>query len=302
MKSLITFILSLLLGSALAQTQIPNGGFEEWTPNSTNIYYEPGGDFWATLNPLATLGGPVTVSRTTDAYSGEYAAQLESKLWGDLLISGLLVSGNFIANPPSISNGQPFTDKPSKFIGWYKYTPINGDSAGVAAILTRYNAEAGQQDTIAKAINAITENVQTYTQFVFDFDYLLPGIDPDTIIIVFSSSGDAGNFQGQDGSTLLLDDISLEYPSGLLERLLPEFTVKAFPSPAAEWVSFQFDTEQPEQLICYVYTLDGRLIRSFSPKDKEYQMDVSTWQQSKYILQVFKENRLVSSAKFIVAH
>lgn len=302
MKTLNILIFSLLIGSAMAQTQIPEGGFENWIPNSTNIYYEPGGDFWTTLNPLATLGGPVTVSQTTDAHSGEYAAKLETKLWGTLLISGLLVSGNFILTEPYIQNGKPFTDTPSKFKGWYKYTPVNSDSAGVAAILTRYNTEAGQQDTVARAISALTESVQTYTQFEFDFDYLLTGINPDTIILVFTSSGNAGNFQGEEGSTLILDDISLEYPSGLLESLQPEFTVKAFPSPADEQVSFQFNTAQPEKLLCYVYSLEGRLIKSFTPKGKEYQMNVSTWPQSKYILQVFKGNSLVSSSKFIVAH
>jgi len=302
MKALNTLILILLIGSAMAQTQIPEGGFNNWTPNSTNVYFEPAGDWWTTLNPLATLGGPVTVYATTDAHSGEYAAQLETILWGDLLISGLLVSGNFILTEPYIENGKPFTDTPSKFKGWYKYTPVNGDSAGVAAILTKYNVSAGQQDTVATAITAITEGVQAYTQFEIDFDYLIPDVDPDTIIIVFTSSGDGGNFQGQVGSTLTIDDISLEYPSGLLESLLPEFSVKVFPTPAAEQVSFNFDTSQAKKLLCDVYALDGRLIQSFSPDGKEHRIDVSTWPQGRYILQVYKGNSFVSSAKFIVAH
>ena len=302
MKTLLCLILSLLIVSGTAQTQIPEGGFNNWTPNSTNIYYEPSGGWWTTLNSLATLGGPVTVYQTTDAYTGDYAAQLETINWGDLLISGLLVSGNFILTEPYIQNGQPFTDKPSKFKGWFKYTPVNGDSAGIGALLTRYNAEAGHQDTVATAITAIEENVQTYTQFEIDFDYLIPGLDPDTIIIVFTSSGDAANFQGEIGSTLTIDDISLEYPAGLLERLLPELTVRVFPSPAAERVTFKFETTQPEKLLCDIYGLDGRWIRSFSPGGMEHQMDVSTWSEGKYILQVYKGSSLVSSAKFIVIH
>jgi hypothetical protein len=302
MKTFIGLLLFLVMGSAMAQTQIPEGGFNNWTPNSTNVYFEPTGGWWTSLNSLATLGGPVTLSQTTDAHSGEFAALMETKLWGDLLLAGLLVSGNFILEEPFIQNGQPFTDSPSKFKGWYKYTPVSGDSAGVAAILTRYNTGAGQQDTIAIARRAIEENVQTYTEFEIAFDYLITGVEPDTLIIVFTSSGDGGNFNGEVGSTFIVDDISLEYTTGLLESLLPEIDVKAYPTPAADHVTFTFDTPRPEKLLCEVYTLDGRFIQSFSPNNKEHLMDVSSLPRGKYILQVFEDNSLVSSAKFIVAH
>ena len=179
---------------------------------------------------------------------------------------------------------------------------VNPLTAGVGALLTRYNFEAGRQDTVAKAITAIEENAQVYTQFEIDFDYLIPGLSPDTIIIVLTSSGDGGNFQGQIGSTLIVDDLSLEYPAGLLESLLPELEVSVFPSPAAERVTFKFDTSHPEKLRCDVYALEGRLARSFSPYAKEHKMDVSAWPQGKYILQVYEGSTLVSSAKFIVAH
>jgi len=302
MKTLNILILSLLIGSAMAQTQIPEGGFNNWTPNSTNIYYEPAGDWWTTLNSLASLGGPVTVSRTTDAHSGEYAAKLETKLWGDFLISGLLASGNFVMTEPYIQNGRPYTETPSSFKGWYKYSPVNGDSAGVGAILTRYNTDTGQKDTIATAVRAITENAETYTQFEIDFDYLIPSVNPDTIIIVFTSSGDGGNFMGQVGSTFIIDDILLEYPSGIKESLSQEFTINAYPSPANNQLSLEFNTNHPEKLLCSIYAIDGRFMQSFSLSDKKHKLDVSTWQQGKYIVQAYMDNSLVSSAKFIVVH
>jgi hypothetical protein len=302
MKALNVFLLFMLITSAMAQTQIPEGGFNNWNPNSINTYYEPAGDWWATLNPLVSIGAPVTVYPTSDAHSGEYAAQLETKLWGTLLLSGLLVSGDFILSAPYIQNGKPFTDTPSKFKGWYKYISVNGDSAGIAAILTRYNTGKGKQDTVATAITAITENASTYTEFEIDFEYLMPGINPDSIIIVFTSSGDGGNFQGEVGSTLTIDDISLEYPFGIQESLMPEFIVEAFPSPATNNISFKFYTTQAEKLFCFVYSLNGQMIQSFSPVGKEHQMDVSNWSQGKYIIQVYKDSKLASSAKFIVNH
>jgi hypothetical protein len=77
MKTLYMLIFSLLLSSAIAQTQIPESGFNNWEPNSTNVFFEPVGDWWTTLNYLASLGGPVTTYPTEDAHSGEYAAAME---------------------------------------------------------------------------------------------------------------------------------------------------------------------------------------------------------------------------------
>ena len=302
MKTLFCLLFSLLMGSAMAQTQIPEGGFENWSPNSTNVYFEPTGGWWTTLNSLATLGGPVTVSPTEDAHTGAYAAKMETLIWGDLLITGLLASGDFIQTPPYIRNGQPFTETPSKFKGWYKYKPVDGDSAGVAAFLTRYNTTAGRQDTLAEAVIAFTDNVETYTQFEVNFDYLIPDTSPDSLLIIMTSSGAGGDFAGAAGSTLIVDDLVLEYVTGVQESLLSELMVKVFPTPAFEQVTFQFDTNHPEDLQCDVYGFDGRLIQSFYPSSKEHQMDVSTWTQGRYILQVLEGSTLVATAKFIVAY
>ena len=302
MKKLNTLILLFLVASVMAQTEIPEGGFNNWTPSSAGNFSEPSGGWWTSLNSLQSLGGPVTLSASTDAHSGEYAAQMETKLWGTLLISGLLVAGDFITSDPFIKQGKPFTDKPAKFKGWYKYLSVEGDSAGIVAMLTKYNAGTGQKDTIAEAIGVVLNTVSTYTMFDIDFVYNNNDIDPDSIIIVFTSSGDGGNFLGQAGSTLLVDDIFLEYPSGVQESLAPEFSVQVFPSPANDKLSFEFNTLFPEKLSCFVFAIDGSLIQSFSPKEKTHNMDVSNWQQGKYIIQAYLGNTLVTTSKFLVVH
>jgi hypothetical protein len=203
---------------------------------------------------------------------------------------------------PYIMLGKPFTDKPSKFKGWYKYMPVSGDSAGGVAMLTRFNMGTGKTDTIAKANIMFKNSVSIYTEFNLDFDYKITGLNPDTIIMVFTSSADGGNFNGQVGSTLLIDDVSLEYITGLQEVFMPEFLVNVYPSPANKDVSLEFNTSNPEKLRCHVYAIDGRFMKSFSPIGKNHQLDVSTWQQGSYILQAWMGNSLVSSAKFVVLH
>ncbi len=291
-----------IVGSAMTQTQIPEGGFNNWTPSSLNTYYEPSGGWWTTLNTLTSLGGPVTVSRSTDVHSGTYAAKLETKQWGTFLIAGLLASGKFIMTSPYIELGKPFTDKPLKFKGWYKFASVNGDSAGVVALLTRFNSGTGKKDTIAMANQMFLNSISVYTQFDLDFNYKISGLNPDTIIMVFTSSADGGNFNGQAGNTLLIDDVSLEYSNGLAEILMPEFIVNAYPLPANEQLSLEFKTADPEQLLCHIYAIDGRLVKSFSPDSEKHQLNVSDWQQGSYILQACIGNNIVSSAKFIVKH
>jgi hypothetical protein len=302
MKKLYILVLSFIAGTTMAQTQMPEGGFNNWTPSTLNTYYEPTGGWWTTLNSLVSLGGPVTVSRSNDVHSGTFAAKLETKQWGTFLLPGLLVSGNFILTSPFIKQGKPFTDKPSKFKGWIKYTSVNSDSAAIVALLTKFNTGTGKQDTIARAVQIIKNDISVYTPFDINFDYSNTSISPDSIILVLTSSADGGNFHGQVGSTLFVDDISLEYATGLQESLMPEFSLSVFPSPAAKQLLLEFNTSQPEQLRCIIYSINGRFIQSFTPSGKNHQLDVSGWEQDCYLLQAWMGKSLVSSAKFVIVH
>ena len=302
MKNLLILFFSCIVGSAFAQAQIPEGGFNNWTPFSLNSYSEPTGGWWTTLNTLSTLGGPVTVSPSTDVHSGAYAAKLETKQWGTLLLSGLLVSGKFINAAPFIKQGQPFTDKPSRFKGWYKFAPVSGDSAAIVAILTKFNTTSGKADTVASTVNVIKNTTSAYTQFDFKLDYRIANMNPDTIKIVFVSSADGANMKGQNGSTLLIDDISLEYATGLQEILMPDFNIEAYPSPASDQVLLKFNTSNSEQLFCQVYSIDGHLMLSFIPSGNEHRFDVTEWPQGTYLVQARTRDALVSSSKFQVVH
>ncbi len=303
MKKRLFILFSLfIVGSAIVQAQIPEGGLNNWTPSAQNTYYEPTGGWWTTLNTLSALGGPVTVSRTSDVHSGTYAAQLETKQWGTFLLPGLLASGNFIMTAPFIKQGQPFTDKPTRFKGWIKFTSVNGDSSAVLAMLTRFNKATSKQDTIAKALQIIKNSILEYTQFDVSFDYINTEIAPDSILLFFTSSAGGNGSPGQVGSTLFVDDISLEYSNGVQELLMPEFSIDVFPTPATEHLSLSFNTTNTEQFLCHIYAIDGRFIQSFTPSEKNHQLDVSEWQQGSYIVQTWIGNSFVSSAKFVVVH
>ncbi len=217
-------------GWASAQIPIPNGGFENWTTPPGTQYQEPSGGWWTSLNALRSLTAPITVEKSTDAHSGTYSAKLTTALWGTVLLPGLLVSGEFdIQNPSFLVQGQPFGDLPGAFQGWYKYAPVNGDSAGIAALLTRWNAGAGRRDTVAAAAVVITSTQATWTSFDLPFFYFQFGI-PDSILVALVSSGDGQNFNGQPGSTLWIDDLSLDYgtaaPEGVGVQAMPQVGIQ----------------------------------------------------------------------------
>lgn len=195
-----------------AQSPIPAGDFEAWSPGTGNQYEEPTGNWWTTLNALKLLGGPVTVSKTTDAHGGTYAAKLTSAQWNTILLPGLLVSGDFDANSSTfLITGQPFTDRPSTFRGWYKYFPANGDSAGIAALLTRWDAANGRRDTLGIAAIVLYDTVASYTEYALPFLYSALTVAPDSLTLALVASQGGNNFIGQPGSTLYADDLSFDY-------------------------------------------------------------------------------------------
>lgn len=221
--------IAVLLGwasPAKAQLQIPVGDFEDWTQAPFTSFEEPTGGWWTSLNALSGLGGPVTVAKTTDAHSGTYAAKLTTQQWGTLTIPGLLVSGAFdLQSSTFLVQGQPFTQTPTAFRGWFKFGPVAGDSAGIAALLLKWNTSAQRRDTLAIAALSVTSAASAWTFFDLPFVYSQQGQAPDSILVALVSSGDGQNFNGQVGSTLWIDDLELDYTT----EVAPDAGAKELP-------------------------------------------------------------------------
>jgi hypothetical protein len=192
------------------------GNFDNWVvlTQGTVSYDNPAFNWWTTLNPLSTIGGPKTVTKTNDSKAGPYAARLETKVWGTgFIIPGLLASGVFDQTLPPGDNvviGRPFSKKPKSFTGHYKYFPQGDDSFGFVVALTKFDSQAGIRDTIATASFSSGLAKPTYTLFNVDFDYKSQSV-PDSIhLVIVSSSSDMG-MQGVPGTVLYVDELELKY-------------------------------------------------------------------------------------------
>ncbi len=190
--------------------------FSEWmTVTQGEVSYEkPAGAWWSSLNTLATIGGPATLTKTTDAYKGSYAAKLQTTKWGsDLTVPGMLVSGHFDKNLPIGENlvvGKPYNVKPTKFSGFYKYFPVDNDSLVILIALTKFNPDKNMKDTIGGAEMVHGYEVAQYSPFELIIEYKSQET-PDSIHIIFMSSIKGATMQGNHGSTLYVDDLLLSF-------------------------------------------------------------------------------------------
>jgi hypothetical protein len=176
---------SLATFSTTAFAQIPNPGFETWSLGN------PTG--WTTNN---ALGADTTVVRTTDVHSGTYAAQ------------GIVTSLVGVTIPPTLTVLFPWTTRSSTFTGYYKYSPVGGDTLMIAAVL------AGSSTAVAAGIVKTTVAQSSYTQFTITMQYL-SSATPDSGGVYFAIIPATGSTLAHAGSTFKIDDIAFAGATGV---------------------------------------------------------------------------------------
>lgn len=217
------FTACLMVASQVLAQQMPNGDFEEWTlvkgSGLYKDYEEPSGGVWSSGNGVihVAAGTDPVAEKTTDAHHGSFAAKLTTRKIFGQIASGSLFTGSFslnLAKPvESARLGVPFTAVPRSFHGWFKYLPAGGDSASLYVRLWRWNDTTKQRVLVAEAYVVKRTRTEEWTEFTVPFQVMEPGAVPDTAAMVFSSSAGGGNFKGDEGSVLFVDDVALSYES-----------------------------------------------------------------------------------------
>lgn len=219
-KLIITLNLSLALINFALSQQISNCGLEQW--QSFTGYEVP--DSFLTIDQVFFFGQQL-VSKTTDAHYGQYAAIVQT---GYVSVPGLLSYGRFERiGQINYFYGWPFTARPDTLKFWYKFFPAGNDTGLAAIFLSKWN---GSPVMIGSGQMPIFNNTTPYTLAEIPIDYS-SSETPDTIIISFISSF---NNDPTIGTMLFIDDISLDYPTGVKEVTsnVPEtFFLTAYPNP-----------------------------------------------------------------------
>jgi hypothetical protein len=211
-------------------SNLTDGCMDDWklVENINGNYIDPMQGFLQTLNELVSVPpeaggpGPVTVDTVTDCMQGKYAARLTSKNFHlmenvDVFIPGYIGASVLDIPKATIHLGKPYTQKPVKLQGYYKYSPVSTDSAMIQILLTKWNSAASKRDTISYDKVIIKNAVPTYTPIDLTLTYKDATATPDTLVLIFASSAgvdfnDLQGCAGQIGSVMWVDDLKFQMP------------------------------------------------------------------------------------------
>lgn len=234
------------------------GDFESWSALSPTIYQIELEDTFQVQNPL--MGIPsnwdenleiLGISRTTDAYEGDYAIILHN--W------------YFYINQ-KISFKTSIQDIPQSLSGYYKFLPE--DYSNFSAISPNGLGEI----IISNAANEVVSSVEfrldtasTYQYFEVDISQE-PNVDFDSIqITIYNTEQNLGCLYDKEICNLLfLDGLALNYAtntSGLVNQ-----APKVFPNPTTDKVNIEIDRDKLDKVL--LYDLYGNFLKDFANQNE----------------------------------
>lgn len=228
------------LKSSTGVTQnILNNSFENWT---TLVWDELDG--WNTTNQWYIGEPTMPVVKTTDAYTGNYAVELNTFLdsRGDTSWSQIT---NGIFGEGQMEGGVPFTGNPTAIEFYYKYAPAGNDTAyfNIEFKKTGLPSQWGGTN-VAVAASSFTLN-----------NNFLPFLNsPDSILIVIHAGRNPG-------TQLIVDDLNFIFPVGVSEFVDVEKIV-AYPNPVKEVLNIRFNLKADKNIKIRLIDILGKELTS----------------------------------------
>ncbi len=260
MKKFFTLFAFLSLAFLLQAQTVPNGSMEIWQDFSGPSYTQP--EFWNTPNPYTAMLGEPVVTRSTDAFVGDYSARLETKslLLGQFTAPGLITLASFAVNivtfEYSFSGGMFLNEKVLSLSGRYKYAGASNDSASV--LMYCYKKDGELYDTIGMG-SLFLHDAAEWTSFTVNMNYLNDH-QPDTFNVMLMSSGVESL---NPGSVLFLDNLHAETNVGIFDLNANRIQVQSYPNPATDFVTFESSQGSASRVVT-LYDLQGKQLGAFS--------------------------------------
>jgi len=251
MTKKLLFILALTFAVSVKAQNIPNAGFESWTPGFG--YDDP--NSWGTLNAASILGMPISVTKSTERHGGAFSAKVETMSTIDSTgqetpSPGFMFIGSVNILQQTGVLGTSFTARPDSLVGWVKCNSVNGDTSGIALQLTKWDAIALTQEQLGFGSFITTSTSTSFYRFSVPIEYVSENTPDSISVFVLSSIGN-----GQIGSAIWVDDLSLIYNTSSIGELnSPSFEV--FPNPVNDELSISSKTVDKME----VYSATGILI------------------------------------------
>ncbi|HPD66069.1 MAG TPA: T9SS type A sorting domain-containing protein [Bacteroidia bacterium] len=215
-------LMAMMMFHANAQ-EVKNGSFENWVKKV--LYEIPDGYFTSGMQ-LSMMGAPSNVTKSTDKQSGSYAIKLETVKTGEDTIPGIIIAGK---PENSQLGGIPFSEKPTSLDGYVKYNVKPGDTAGLICLFLF------QGNIIGVGAKQVTGIQPVYTSFSIPITFFIPMVNPDTLVLIASSSALDG--MKIPGSVVLLDHLQfIGTTSQLPNNDFENWTEVSFEEPEG-WLS-----------------------------------------------------------------
>ncbi len=262
-KILLSATFLILFFYAVNAQVIPNYSFETWSNGSNSAP-----DGWSQIG--SNHAGFYPTTQTTDKYLGIYAVKIESKITSTDTTKGEI----FTTRPGGLEGfgpAFPIATRYNNLKGYYKYTPLNGDSAQIIVFLTKTGFVGPWGNLLAwgqKNLGAAA----TYTPFSVGYlDSLSGFVYNDNILIPDSGYINIAAFKGIVGagydmnplgnSILIADALNFDsYITGIKENIDITENFILFPNVNNGAFDVTFNTSRNEFTTIKIYDMDGKEI------------------------------------------
>jgi hypothetical protein len=291
----------LLSGRTMYGQMIPNNSFESWT--SFGSYENPVS--WDTPNEELSTNpfyGPV-VTKSTDHEDGTYSAKLETRHFAlpPLDVPGFMTLGtltvDILAGTYTLTGGIPITDMPTHLKGYYKYSPLGGDSCVIGIGMTRWNNATGIRDSISWGYFSTHTAATDWTAFSVWINYDTI-IQPDTMNIIAMSTAQEVM---TSGTTLWVDNIFLDYTLGYDERN-PRAGIDIYQDRETKRLLVFYDLPKEQYATLSLYNMTGQRVRTADPVMVRSGRQVLSYNDvppGVYILEVLHDNKICTRKYFL---
>lgn len=251
-------LLFCILGILAVRAQIPNSGFEIWSngPNS---------------DPDGWHSGNNAVQQSTDHVLGNYSAKVASVISGIDTTRGQMETGLASDTSGGPSPAFPVNLRHTSFKGYYKYTPLGGDSADLGCMLFKTGFSSGfpgaPAGMIGIAFSTFGGAASTFTPFSINFTYLdTTNLVPDSGWIILTSyvffRGTNTNLKPLGNSVLYVDALSFDnYATGIGQVNDIATGFKIMPNVNNGQFELQYQLKESGYATLKIYDMDGREMR-----------------------------------------
>jgi hypothetical protein len=285
MKKLVLSVLGMSFAAlGFSQTQVPNIDFENWeTLNGpiSNQYEEP--EDWSSSNECTAIINQFAVTKSTDAQSGNYSVRMETfQAFGNIRANGIVTTSQMIclADGGGQEGGMAYTDMyPDSLTGWFKYAPVNNDSA-YCQIMWLSNNDMDTTCFTRIDFHAAAE----WTRFSVP---LCPGEEgsAEKLSMLFSSSwGDGSQGEAEVGSVFFLDNIAFANGPIGIDEAQTERTWTVYPNPVQGELNVQVLSGQEANI--EIIDVTGKLVKKERVSEMNHKIDVSQLVTGIYLYQI----------------